>query len=147
MRRFVLDTNVLIRAMREPDAARELAAWQRSRAPVIHQHAVVASELLVSAADLTTWRRWHERWVLPFERVRRVIVPAYSTWLRASRIVAGLAERGRMRAGSARPAFFNDCLLAASSVEHAFTLVTHDRRDFGRIAEVEPELRVAAPFP
>lgn len=61
MAKFVLDTNVFIHAIRSAEARLELAAWQRTMAPHIYQHAVVVSEILVGARDEATWKRWHER--------------------------------------------------------------------------------------
>ena len=146
MKRFVLDTNVFIRAIRDADAGRELAAWQRGMAPYLYQHAVVVAELLAGARTAAAWSRWHERWVLPAERVRRVLVPTYGSWHRASRIVARLAEAGTL-GGSVPAGFFNDCLLAATARELGHAIVTHNLRDFERIGSVEPGLRVYAPFP
>lgn len=147
MERYVLDTNVFIHAMRDAETRADLAAWQRRTAPRIFQHAVVVAELLVGARDETTWKRWHERWIEPAERVRRVIVPDYGAWLRASRIVARLAEAGAIRVGGVKPSFFNDCLLAATSREHGYLIVTHNRADFDLIREVEPAVRALPPFP
>jgi predicted nucleic acid-binding protein len=145
--RFVLDTNVFIKAIRDAGARRELAAWQRSRAPHIWQHAVVVSELLVGARNEETWKRWHERWVVPAERVRRILVPGYGAWLRASRIISRLAETGRISVGGVKPSFYNDCLLAATSREHGHVIVTHNREDFELISLVEPAVRTSPPFP
>jgi predicted nucleic acid-binding protein len=147
VKRFVLDTNVLIHAIRNAEARAELAAWQRSMAPHIWQHSVVVSELLVGAKDREAWRRWHERWVMPAERVRRVFTPDYGTWLRASRILSQLAGRGMISAGRVKPSFYNDCLLAAGSRENGYVVVTHNREDFELIARVEPAVRASPPFP
>lgn len=147
MERFVLDTNVFIHAIRDAEARRELAAWQRRMAPHVHQHAVVVSELLVGAGNEAAWRRWHERWVGPAERVRRVFVPSYGAWLRASRIVSRLSEMGRITPGGVKPSFFNDCLLAASCREHGHVIVTYDEDDFDLIGLVEPAVQTASPFP
>lgn len=147
MERFVLDTNIFIHAMRNAEARMELAAWQRRMAPHLYQHAVVVSELLVGARDEATWRRWHERWVAPAERVRRILVPDYGAWLRASRIISRLAETGRISVGGVRPSFYNDCLLAATAREHGHVIVTHNREDFDLIALVEPAVRAVPPFP
>ncbi len=144
MEKLVLDTNVYVHAIRDAGARAALAEWQRARAPHIHQHAVVAAELLVGARDEETWRRWHERWIAPSERVGRMIVPSYAAWLRASRIVARLAEGGAFRAG---PSFFNDCLLAATAREEGHRIVTYNTADFERIAAVEPAAMPVAPFP
>lgn len=133
--------------MRNAEARAELARWQRGMAPYIYQHTVVVAELLMGAKDEAIWKRWHTRWVAPAERVRRVFLPDAGTWLRASRIVARLAEAGKISAGGARPSFFNDCLLAASARDHGYTLVTHNRADFDLIALVEPAARAVSPFP
>jgi predicted nucleic acid-binding protein len=147
VKRFVLDTNIFIHAIRDAEARTELAIWQRSMAPHIWQHSVVVSELLVGARDEKTWRSWHERWVVPAERVRRVLVPDYGAWLRASRIISRLGETGRISGGGVKPSFYNDCLLAAASREHGYVIVTHNREDFELIALVEPALRTSPPFP
>lgn len=147
MERFVIDTNVYIQAIRSAEVRAKLAAWQRTMAPHIWQHSVVASELLVGARDEETWHRWHERWIVPAERVRRIFVPTYGTWLRASQIISRLTDAGRISAGGVKPSFFNDCLLAASSREHGYVIVTHNREDFELIALVEPGVRTSAPFP
>ncbi len=147
MRKFVLDTNVFIHAIRDPAARRELADWQRRMAPHIYQHAVVASELLVGAKDEATRERWHERWVAPAERLGRVLVPRYGAWLRAGRIITRLAQAGHLTPGGVKPGFYNDCLLAATSREEGHAIVTHNRGDFELIARVEPGVRWLPPFP
>lgn len=147
MAKFVLDTNVLIHAIRSAEAREELAGWQRRMAPHIYQHAVVTSELLVGARDDATWRRWHTRWVAPAERVDRIFVPRYAAWLRASHIIMRLAEMGKICVGGAKPSFFNDCLLAATSREYGHTIVTYNTADFELIALVEPAVEAIPPFP
>jgi predicted nucleic acid-binding protein len=145
--RFVLDTNIYIRAIRNAAARAELARWQRSMAPQIWQHSVVISELLVGARDEATWKRWYERWVVPAERVGRVVTPEYGAWLRASRIVARLTESGRIREREVKPNFFNDCLIAATAREHGHAIVTQNRQDFELISLVEPAVRTLPPYP
>lgn len=147
MEKLVVDTNVFIHAIRNADARAELAAWQRRLAPQIYQHAVVIAEILIGARDQATWKRWYERWVAPAERVSRVFVPSHGAWLRASEIVAQLVEAGEIRPGSAKPSFFNDCLLAATSREYGHRIVTHNLADFRLISLVEPAVQVVAPFP
>jgi predicted nucleic acid-binding protein len=147
MERLVADTNVYIRAIRDPAFRSELADWQRRMAPQIHQHSVVIAELLAGARDRATWNRWHERWVLPTERVARVVVPQYGCWLRASGILTGLQERGLLAASGSKAGFFNDCLLAATAREQGFVIITYNHQDFERIRRVEPEVRVIAPLP
>lgn len=147
MAKLVLDTNVYIHAIRNAQARLALAAWQRRMAPHIHQHAIVVSEILIGARDEATLDLWHERWVAPAERVGRVITPGYGSWLRATRIVVWLGRAGHVGPDGPAPSFFNDCLLAAGSLEHGYTLVTHNLADFRAIARVEPGVRFVAPLP
>lgn len=147
MERFVLDTNIFIEALRSPEARVELAEWQRAMAPHLWQHAVVVSELLVGAKDEATWGRWHDRWVVPAERVRRIVVPGYGDWLRASRIISKLTESGWISVGGVKSSFYNDCLLAATARDHGHVIVTHNHEDFDLIGRVESQLRTVPPFP
>ena len=146
-RRWILDTNVYIDAIRNETARAQLAEWQRRNAPFIYQHAVVIAELLMGARDTQTWRHWHERWIAPAERIGRIITPAYSTWLNASRIIARLSEKRHIQPGSTARGFFNDCVLAASAREHAFAIITWNTADFDLIARVEPEVEHIKPLP
>jgi len=145
--KYVLDTNVLIDAMRNETARDELVAWQRRMGPHLYMHAVVIVELLVGARSDTTFARWRGHWVAPAERLGRVITPGQSTWLRAARIVARLTGEGHLPRGPLRPSFFNDCLLAASAADHGFILVTHNLAVFRLIRGVMPNLHFEAPFP
>jgi len=115
--------------------------------PQLWQHAVVVSELLVGARDEAAWERWRERWIRPAERVRRVIVPDFGDWLRASCILSRLSEGGWISLGGIRPGFCNDCLLAATARIHGHVIVTHNREDFDLSARVEPGGRAVPPFP
>jgi len=143
----VLDTNIYIHAIRSAAARQELAAFQRLRAPHLHQHAVVVAELLAGAADEAALARWHERWVAPFERVARVIAPGYGTWQEAARILVRLVAGGHISRTPVARGLFHDCLLAAGAREHGYILVTHNTRDFELIERVLPGLRYTPPFP
>ncbi|HWV56935.1 MAG TPA: type II toxin-antitoxin system VapC family toxin [Longimicrobiales bacterium] len=147
MAKFVLDTNVLIHAMRNEAARDELAAWQRRMGPHLYMHAVVVAELLVGAGSEVTFERWRGHWLAPAERLGRVIAPTQGTWLRAARTVARLHGEGHLPRDQVRPGFFNDCLLAASAVEQGFILVTHHLADFHLIRRVLPGLRFESPLP
>lgn len=147
MAKYVLDTNVLIHAMRSEAAARELASWQRQMAPHLYMHAVVMAELLAGARDEATLDLWRERWIAPAERVSRVVSTGAAVWIHAARLLVRLREAGHVT-GSAMPrGFLNDCLLAASARADGFIIVTHNQRDFELIARVEPGLAFTAPFP
>ncbi len=147
MEKFVLDTNIFIGAIRNRKAREALAEWQRARAPHLWQHAVVVSELLVGAKDEATWRRWRDRWVAPAERVQRLIVPGYGAWLRASRIISRLSEGGWISPGGIKPGFYNDCLLAATALDHGHVIVTYNQAGFELIGRVESKVLTSSPFP
>lgn len=145
--KFVLDTNVYIHALRDADARRELAAWQRRMAPFIYLHAVVLAELLVGARDEATLARWRRAWVEPAERVGRVITPGAGTWELAARLVVRLVHKRRVSPGGVPPGFLNDCLIAASAREEGLTIVTHNTTDFARIREADPAVRFMGRLP
>ena len=147
MKKFVLDTTVYIHAMRDSEAGSELAAWQRRMAPRIYQHAVVISEILIGAKDEVTLERWRQRWVLPSEQLRRVITPSYACWLRAARTVTRLVAAKQVQRSHVRPSLVNDCLLAASSHEHGYTIVTYNTADFALIARVDRGVTFVATLP
>jgi predicted nucleic acid-binding protein len=52
-----------------------------------------------------------------------------------------------MSPGGFSRSFMNDCLIAASSAEAGFVIVTRNERDFGLIRDVEPALRFVPPWP
>lgn len=147
MKKFVLDTNVYIHAMRDAEAGSELAAWQRRMAPRIYQHAVVISEILIGAKDEVTLERWRRRWILPSELLHRVITPSYASWLRAARTVTRLVAAKHVQASHVRSGLFNDCLLAASSHDHGYTIVTYNTADFALIAGVDRGVTFVATLP
>jgi predicted nucleic acid-binding protein len=70
--RFVLDTNVFVRAIRNTEVRAELAAWQRAMASHIYQNAAVVGEILTGAACEAVRQRWHARWAAPAEPLARV---------------------------------------------------------------------------
>lgn len=146
-RRYVVDTNLYVEAITSDGGNAALAAFQRRFAPFLFQHSTVAQEILAGAADEVAYRAYLEDWVEPFEKLGRIITPDHSTWMRAALIMTRLVERRRMSAGGFRRSFLNDCLVAASSRENGFVLVTRNTRDFGLIREVEPGVEYTAPWP
>ncbi len=138
MKRYVLDTNVFIDAMRDRGKAEELEAFSSAFLPFLHLHAVVAQELLAGAVT-PRWRREIEAALIdPFERRGRVVVPSLAAWKRSGEIVSELVARKSLTAGGVPRSFLNDALLAASCREQGLTLVTRNRSDFALIATLEP---------
>lgn len=147
MPKYVVDTNLYIEAITTDAGNEALAAFQRRFAPVLFQHSTVAQEILAGARDAVSFRAYHEDWIAPFEDLGRIITPSHASWMRAARILTRLIESGRMSAGGFNRSFLNDCLIAASALEHGFVLVTRNATDFARIRRVEPKLTYTAPWP
>lgn len=146
MRRYVLDTNLYIRADRDERWADELDRFISAFLPLISLHAVVAQEMLAGAIDTRRQRLIQGSLIAPFEKRRRVVVPGLGTWKRAGVILARLVQRKLMSPGGFGRSFVNDCLLAASCREQGLVLVTNNVEDFALIRRVEA-VEVVAPWP
>jgi len=145
VRKYVLDTNLYIAALRSKEASARLLSFEDEALPRIHFHAVVAQELLAGAVSVARRRALYGAYIRPFDRRRRLITPTFRAWARAGEVVSELVERGAFSPGGSR-SFLNDVLLAASCREEGLTLVTANTADFAAIAEVEP-FDFAAPWP
>ncbi len=146
MRKFVLDTNLYIAALRGREASARLLSFEDETLPRIHFHAVVAQELLAGAVSAERRRALYHAYIRPFDRRRRLVTPSFRAWRRAGEVVSELVERGTFSAGGFSRSSLNDVLLAASCREEGLTLVTANTADFAGIAEVEP-FDFAAPWP
>lgn len=142
MPKFVIDTNLYVRAWRNPEDRNSLRAFLAVTGPHIHLHSVVAGELLAGCVTPEIRKQTQDLFIAPFERRNRVVTPSHGTWKRAGALMATLARSGQVPAKS----FFNDCLLATSAREEGLTIITDNRRDFELINAVEP-VRFVAPWP
>jgi predicted nucleic acid-binding protein len=68
---------------------------------------------------------------------RRLLNPPAGAWTLAGQVLGVLARSRRFGPGRLR-ALRNDVLLAATAFVHGAAVMTRDRRDFARIAEVLP---------
>jgi predicted nucleic acid-binding protein len=144
--KYVLDTNIFVRAERDRAWAEELVAFYAAFLPVTFLHAVVVQELLLGAVDGRRGRELYEGYVAPFEVRRRVLTPSYRSWRRSGEVVAALVQRRQLSPGGFGRSFLNDVLLAVSCREAGAVLITTNAADFARIRTVEP-LRFASPWP
>jgi predicted nucleic acid-binding protein len=132
-RRYVLDTNLFIRAFRDPAANAELQRFHQVFAPFEFLSAVVAQELRAGAHS-TPARRLLERHVLdPFVRRERMVTPSARAWHESGDLLAGMAVDEGLDVSRVSKAFGNDVLLALSCREAGAVLVTDNERDFERI--------------
>ena len=126
---FLLDTNVCIRILNgsSPPVAARLQATNPAE---VRLSAVVKAELLYGARKSTRIDdnlRLLRRFFIPF-----VSLPFDDRCAEEAGLIRLDVER------SGRPIGPNDLLIAASARAHDLVLVTHNRREFGRI----PGLRV-----
>jgi predicted nucleic acid-binding protein len=132
-RRYVLDSNLFIRASRDPDANAELQRFHQVFAPFEFLSAVVAQELRAGARSIPA-RRLLERHVLdPFVRRDRVVTPSARAWYESGDLLADMAAEEGLEVSRVSKAFGNDVLLALSCREAGVVLVTDNERDFERI--------------
>jgi predicted nucleic acid-binding protein len=146
MPKYVVDTNLYVRATRSAEANGALEAFYASCAPFVYLHSVVAGELLAGAASPDVERMTQVRFIAPFEGRGRVITPTHAAWRRAGLIVAALVRQRRLSPNGIQRSFLNDCLLASSAREHGYTIITENERDFALIRSVAP-VETAPPFP
>jgi predicted nucleic acid-binding protein len=137
-RKYVLDTNLFIRAFRDPAANAALQWFHQLFAPFEYLSAVVAQELRAGARSLAD-RRTLERHVLDlYIRRGRLVTPSAQAWEDSGDLLATLARDEGLELARVSKASGNDVLLALSCREAGLVLVTENERDFARIARLAP---------
>jgi predicted nucleic acid-binding protein len=145
--RYVIDTNLYIRATREDGWSQALEAFVLTFTPDLYLHSVVALELLAGATDLDLERRTEERFIRPFERRGRVFTPSHGAWKRAAGALTQLVRDHKVSPDRGiTKSLVNDCIIAASARDHGFVLVTDNRKDFELVADILP-LEFVPPWP
>lgn len=135
-RKFTLDTNVLIRAFREPAANTALMRFHQAFAPFEYLSAVVVQELRAGAASAANRRALERNVITPFERRGRVLTPSARAWFDSGDVLREIARRDGLDLARMSKAFGNDVLIALSCREAGTVLITENVRDFARIARV-----------
>jgi predicted nucleic acid-binding protein len=145
--RYVIDTNLYIRATRDPSAHAALERFVLAFAPELYLHAVVAMELLTGATSADLELRTRANYLAPLEKRGRVITPTYEAWSRTGAALAGLLRAKRLSPGPGiRRSLVNDCLIAATAQDEDFVLITDNPNDFEMLAGVLP-MKQALPWP
>ena len=126
--KYIFDTNIYIHCLQNRDFALKHADQYSRFLPSTYFSSVVAQELLVGCTDDLAVRRV-QNFLLPFERVRRIINPSYEDWKDAALIVVKIALR-RPNLKSKKIALINDALIALSCRYIGATLVTLNVEDF-----------------
>jgi predicted nucleic acid-binding protein len=145
-RKYVLDTNLFIRAFREPGANAELIRFHAAFAPFEYLSVVVAHELRAGVRRPADRSRLEREVFGVFTRRNRVLTPSARAWEQAGDVLAELARREGLEVAKVPRSFGNDVLLALSCREAGMILVTANLRDFDRIRRVVA-FEYTAPWP
>jgi len=132
-RRYTVDTNLYVDALRTSGGNAALLAFHAAYAPFEHLSAVVVQELRAGVRGRAA-AKLESAVIAPFERRGRVITPSYGAWKESGRVLADLV--GPAAWSSVSLSFVNDVLLAMSCRESGVVLVTNNVRDCARIASV-----------
>jgi len=127
---FIIDTNLYIRALRDPDFAADLEAFQETAFTRLWLSAVVLFEVMVGAfsdAHAESYDRWLVR---PFDRRNRVLVPDDRSWRSVARMHREIRSLGGFDEKLAQRSFLNDMLIAATCRQVGATLLTANRADY-----------------
>jgi predicted nucleic acid-binding protein len=130
VKKFVLDTNLYVRAFRSREAAQELEQYLSAFTPSTFVSSIVVHELLVGASTPAKIAQVREDLVGPLLRAGRVITPSHSAWEGAATALAAMARAERRDLRSVPKSLVNDFLLAASCRESGMTLITGNTSDF-----------------
>jgi predicted nucleic acid-binding protein len=146
VRRYVVDTNLYIRATRDDEWSQALERFFLAFTPEIYLHSVIALEILAGATSPALERRTEERFIRPFERRERVFTPSHSSWKGAAAALARLVRERKVSPEGVKKSLVNDCLIAASARDHGFVLVTDNAKDFELIRDTLP-IEFVPPWP
>lgn len=133
MTRYILDTNVYIRAFRNPAVQEDLQRFGERYLAITHLSSVVFHELLRGATTPAMAKELAADLARPFVRTKRLVVPSHRAWTRAAEVIAQLTRYDGLDRGNVPAGFLNDVLIAASCRENGLTLITENERDFRRI--------------
>ena len=133
MKKYVIDTNLYVRAFRNESDAAELERFYAGFAPATYLSSVVAHEVLVGARSERKRREVEKAMARPFRRTKRVITPSHGAWEESGKGLARLAQAEGLDLRRVPKSFVNDMLLAASCRESGTVLVTDNAADFRRI--------------
>ena len=137
-RRYTLDSNLFIRAFRDPAANAALQLFHTAFAPFEYLSAVVAQELRAGAQSPEAAAALQRNVLEPFERRGRLLTPSYTAWKLAGEVLARLAAEEGLELARVSKGFANNVLLALTCRESGVVLVTDNAHDFARIRRVVP---------
>src|SRR5215212_7170751 len=90
-RKYTVDTNLFIRAFRDPAANAALQLFHTAFAPFEYLTAVVVQELRTGTRGAAAASAIQRHVFAPFERRGRLLTPSYEAWKLAGEVLARLA--------------------------------------------------------
>lgn len=138
VKKYALDTNLFVKALREPATNDRLIQFHAAFAPFEYLHSIVVQELRAGVMPGRHLRALERHILEPFVRRGRLITPSFAAWKQSGDVLRDLARRDGLELHAVRKSFGNDILLAVSCRESGVTLVTDNLRDFRRIRTVLP---------
>jgi predicted nucleic acid-binding protein len=145
-RKYVLDTNLYIGAIRDPDKETDLDAFLERNAPVTYMNAVVMQELRAGAITDASARALDKGIFKVFERRGRVAGPSVLCFKECGRILAALFRQDGVPFKERPRSLVNDILIALMCRENGMTLLTDDG-DFKIIRPFVRGFSFLAPWP
>jgi tRNA(fMet)-specific endonuclease VapC len=131
--RYVLDTNLYVRAFRNVADAEALQRFYDANVRGLYLSSVVLHELMFGASSPRKSEELLREVARPFRRTGRTVTPSHDAWIKAGNLLAEFAWNEGLERGTVPRSLVNDVLLAASCREQGLTLVTENERDFRRI--------------
>ncbi len=132
MLKYVLDTNIYMDAIRDPEKERALGRFLERNAPFTFMSAVVMQELLAGAVTDAQVRALEDGIFDAFERRDRVVGPSAGAFKDCGRILATLFRQDGVPYRERPRSLVNDILIAITCRENGLVLVTTDE-DFKAI--------------
>ena len=136
-RKYVLDTNLYIGAIRDPAKEKALDAFLERNAPLTYMSAVVVQELRAGAITDAQVNALDRGILGAFERRGRVTAPSAAAFKECGRILATLFRQDGTSFSERPRSLVNDILIAVTCRENGFTLLTSD----GDFKMIRPHVR------
>lgn len=146
MRKYVLDTNLFIDAIRYPEKEAALNEFLQRNAPATHMSAVVMQELRAGAVTDSQAKALQDGIFSAFERRDRIATPPAAAFKECGRILADLFREDGAAYRKRPRSLVNDILIAVTCRENGLTLVTSDS-DFKLIRIHLRGFNYLAPWP
>jgi predicted nucleic acid-binding protein len=130
VRRYVIDTNVYIRATRDDGWSQALENFFLAFSPEIHLHSVVAMEILAGATTPARGVKTQDRFIRPVECRGRVFTPTHDAWKHAAAALTQLLWEKAVSPNGIKRSLINDLPITAAARDHGFVLITDNLPDF-----------------